>query len=70
LGVVKLGEDAAFAHQLGEAAALDNIALAQHEDQVRAAYSREPMGDDEGCTACAQPSDAFHHHGLGLDIER
>ena len=36
LGVVELGEDAAAAQQLGEAAALDDLPVAQHQDQIGA----------------------------------
>ena len=47
LRAVQLGVEAARREQLVVAAALDDAAVAQHQDLVGVAHRREPVGDDQ-----------------------
>src|SRR5262249_9635745 len=67
--VVELTIPAADPEQLVVRAALDDLAVLEHEDLIGAADRREPVRDDEGGAAGAQRFQAVLNHRLALAVE-
>ncbi len=61
---------AAEGEQLLVAAALDDLPLLQHQDRVRPADGRQPVGDDEGRPPLHQLGQPFLDQRLALAVER
>src|SRR5262249_60874978 len=67
--VVQLAVSAVDGEQFLMRAALDDLAVLEHQDLVGAADGREPVGDDEGGAAGAQRLQAILNHRFALAVE-
>jgi hypothetical protein len=56
--------------QFVEGPLLDDFALAQHDDPIRLAHRRKPVGDNEGGSPPAQLFQTFHDEGFGFGVHR
>src|SRR5438128_1910512 len=70
LQAVERGEGARNLHEGLEAALLDDVAVAQHHDQVSLSDGGQAVRDDERGTPCRQALEALHDEGLRLRVER
>src|SRR5207237_8223575 len=67
--VVQLTVPAARREQLLVRAALDDLAVLEHENLVRALNRRQPVGDDERRASLSQRLQAVLDHRLALAVE-
>src|SRR2546430_3079467 len=67
---VERSEGARDLHESLEAALLDDVAVAQHHDQVSLSDGGQAVRDDERGTPCRQALETLHDEGLGLRVER
>src|SRR5262245_40957273 len=67
--LIQLPVPAADRQQLAMRAALDDLAVLQHQDLIRAFDRRQPVRDDERRAAAAQRTEAVADHRFTLAIE-
>jgi hypothetical protein len=66
----EIAVDVATLDQLGMAADVVDLAALQHEDRVGIDQRREPVRDDDQCTAVGDAIDVGVDDGLALGVER